>query len=45
MSDFENFVREMADQNSGSVSLGKWRDLIAEAQRVVDNNPMMEEDD
>jgi hypothetical protein len=44
MNDFEAFVREIANQNPSAVSLGKWRDLIAKAQKVVESNPLPEKE-
>jgi hypothetical protein len=44
MNDFEAFVREIASQNPSAVSLGKWRDLISKAQKVVESNPLPEEE-
>lgn len=42
MSDFEALVRQLADENPGAVSFGKWRSLIAKAREVVENNPLPE---
>ena len=44
MSDFEAFVREVANQNPSAVSFGKWRDLIAKAQEIVESNSLQEEE-
>jgi hypothetical protein len=43
MSDFEAFVKEIANQNPSAVSLGKWRDIIFKAQEVVESNPLDED--